>query len=101
MAYRSPGIVSRIDSSTRATMGCISGITPLVIQSAISAWLSDGTGGFRVVMDLRFFPNLFPPRAHQPIPGTRTRLADSVGRNLSGRKARMGVRLCPEQARPF
>jgi hypothetical protein len=32
-----------------------------VIQSAISAWLSDGTGGFRVVMDVRFFPNPFPP----------------------------------------
>jgi hypothetical protein len=27
-------------------MGCISGITSLIIQSSISACLSDGTGGF-------------------------------------------------------
>jgi hypothetical protein len=39
----------------------MSGITPRMSQSAISAWLSDGTGGFRVVMDLRLFPKLPPP----------------------------------------
>ena len=57
MAYWSPGIVSRIVPSSRCTMGCISGITSLVIQSSISAWLSVGTGGSLAVMPLRaFFP---------------------------------------------
>jgi hypothetical protein len=59
MAYRSPGIVSRIDPSSRSTMGCRSGITRR-IQSSMSEWLSDGTGGLRAVFGLRGFANLIP-----------------------------------------
>src|SRR5207344_1041588 len=51
-AYRSPEIVSRIEASSRWTIGWRSGITRR-IQSSISAWLSDATGGFRVVSGLR------------------------------------------------
>src|SRR5213595_2470473 len=63
MAYWRPGIESRIDPSSRSTMGCISGITSLIIQSSISAWLSVGRGGSLVVIGLRaFFPIArFPP----------------------------------------
>src|SRR6187401_2121312 len=54
MAYWIPGCASRIISSNRLTMGAKSGITRR-IQSSMSAWLSDGTGGFRVVLRLRGF----------------------------------------------
>src|SRR6476659_1364560 len=64
MAYWSRGILSRIDPSSRATMGCISGITSLIIQSSISALLSVGTGGSLAVCPLRaFFPIARSPYA--------------------------------------
>jgi hypothetical protein len=51
---KGPGIVSQITSSSRLTMGYRSGISRR-IQSSMSAWLSDGTGGFWVVLGLRGF----------------------------------------------
>jgi hypothetical protein len=42
-------------------MGCRRGITLPPIQSSISAWLSDATGGVRVVLGLRGFAIARPP----------------------------------------
>jgi len=49
-----PGIISQINSSSRLTMGHKSGITRR-IQFSMSAWLSDGAGGFRAALGLRDF----------------------------------------------
>jgi hypothetical protein len=70
------------------------GVTPRVIQSAISAWLSDGTGGFRVVMDLRFFPKPISPQTHEPFQAS-DRSRGQRRAEPSGKKARMEVRPCP------
>src|SRR5687768_5694643 len=50
-------------------MGCRSGITRR-IQSSMSAWLSDGTGGFRAVFGLRGFANLIPSSQNSRIRST-------------------------------
>src|SRR5688500_11178034 len=60
MAYSRPGMVSRINSSSRWTMGCRSGIA-LRTHFSISAWLSDGVGGVRAVLGLRVFAMDSPP----------------------------------------
>jgi hypothetical protein len=55
----------------------------------MSAWLSDGTGGFRVVTGLRDLANLIPLLAELTDPlhndvGLQRR--DSLGSNVPGRK---------------
>jgi hypothetical protein len=50
-------------------MGRRSGITRR-IESSMSAWLSDGTGGFRVVAGLRDFPNPIPSSQNSRIRST-------------------------------
>jgi hypothetical protein len=59
IAYCSPGIVRRISSSSQWTMGCRSGIA-LRIHRSISAWLSSGSGGLRVLVDFRDFGMVRP-----------------------------------------
>jgi hypothetical protein len=49
-----PQTVSQINSASRLTMGCRSGITRR-IQYSMSAWLPDGTGGFQPHLAMRDF----------------------------------------------